>query len=175
MCLVKIDVIGVQALQRTIDGAADVLGRQTALARPHLQAHLGGDEYPRAHRRAARGEPGADHSFGLATLMTGDEAYVGIRGVDHVEAGFDEGVEQSERALCIGSPAEYVAAENERGQFECGVAEAAAGRGRHHEVRSPYLSRSQRLRCMSSGLSSQPSTLGRTRLRATSSISGTTG
>lgn len=61
---------------------------------------------------------------------------------------------------------------------ERGLAKGAAGWRMLRHGRcylKSHSSRSQRLRCTSSGLSCQPATFGRTRLRATSSISGTTG
>ena len=49
----------------------------------------------------------------------GHPARVDVGGVDEVEAGVDEGVEQRERGRLVGRPAEHVAAEAERRDREC--------------------------------------------------------
>ncbi len=66
--------------------------------------------------------------------MAGDPGGVDIGGVDEGEASVYEGVEDLEGGRLVDGPAEDVAAEGERGDFNGGVAEFAFGHGRCYQT-----------------------------------------
>ncbi len=70
-------------------------------------------------------EPLAEDGFGLASLVAGNPAGVGVGGVDEVEAAIDEGVEKGKRFFGIDGPAEDVAAEDKRSNLNVCVAESS--------------------------------------------------
>ena len=72
----------------------------------------------------------ADDRLRLAAGVARHPARVHVGGVDEVEAGVDERVEQRKRGGLVGGPAEHVAAEGERRDLEAGSAE----RTKAHEV-----------------------------------------
>ena len=122
MGLQQIDAVDLQPLEAGLGRAQDVVLLQ-ALAFAHVVADLGGDHDLGA--LAARFEPVADDGFRLAALVALDPARIGVGGVDGVEAGVDEGVEQGERGRLVDVPAEHIAAQHQRRDVEIGVAEAA--------------------------------------------------
>ena len=124
MRLVEVDVVGLQPLQRVLDGAHDVgPAARPLLIRRHLHAALGGDDHLRAV--AAGLEPVADDGLALAAAVAGLPSRIDVGGVDAVEAGADKGVEQRERGLLVRRPAEHVAAEDERRDLQSASAELA--------------------------------------------------
>ena len=94
--LVEVDVVGLQALQRVLHRLPDIVGRQALAVRPHFLADLGGDDHPVAI--AAALQPLADDGLGFAALVARGPARIDVRGVDQLEAGVDEGVEQPEES-----------------------------------------------------------------------------
>jgi hypothetical protein len=119
MGLIEIDVVGLEAPKRGLDGRADIALRQSLLTRSHFRADLGGDHEPVTI--AARLHPLADDGFRLAALMAGHPGGIHIRCVDEVQAGIGVGVEHLERRCLVGRPAEDIAAE---------------AQGRNHQVRA---------------------------------------
>jgi hypothetical protein len=73
----------------------------------------------------SRREPAAEDGLGFAARVAGYPPGVHVGGVDGVEAGVHEDVEQREAARLVDGPAEHVAAEDERGDLQAGVAERA--------------------------------------------------
>jgi len=70
-------------------------------------------------------EPAAHDGFRFATLVARHPGRVHIGGVDQIEAGIDEGVQQCKRGLLVRTPAKHVAAKRDGGHFEAGTAEFA--------------------------------------------------
>jgi hypothetical protein len=57
-------------------------------------------------------------------------ARIGIGGVDQVEPGVDEGIQQQKRSRLVDRPAEHVAAESEWRDLESGTPQLAFFHGR---------------------------------------------
>ena len=76
-------------------------------------------------RVAALLHPVAEDGFGFPALMAGRPARIDIGRVDRVEAGIEEGIEHCEGGRLVRGPAEDIAAEDERGDFEAAVSEFA--------------------------------------------------
>ncbi len=91
--LVQVDMVGLQALERILDGALYVSGREALFVRRHLHAHLGGDDNLVA--LAAFLQPFADEGFRFAALVAGDPARIHVGRVDEIEAFVHETVEQA--------------------------------------------------------------------------------
>ncbi len=127
--LVEIDVIGLEALERGFDGAEDVGFGESFVLWAHVETDFGGDDDFGTFTGLL--EPVADDGFGLAAGMAGHPGGIDIGGVDEGEAGVGEGVEDLEGSGLIDGPAEDIAAEGERGDFDVGVAEFAFG---HEEM-----------------------------------------
>src|SRR3546814_7441610 len=70
-------------------------------------------------------QPFADNGFAPAADMAVHPGGIDVRGVDCVEAGVEEAVEQVEGRLLVRRPAEHVAAEDDRGDVQAGPAECA--------------------------------------------------
>src|SRR4029453_8293421 len=90
----------------------DVVAAQALVPQTHVRPDLGRDDdvvVPAAAR-----DPTADDRLRFAALVAGHPAGIRIRGVDQVEAGADERIEEPERRGFVDGPAEYVAAEGER-------------------------------------------------------------
>src|SRR6185295_19912773 len=110
--LVKIDIVGLQAVERVLHPRHDV-GPARALADAwHFHADLGGDYHLASV--AARVQPVADDGLGFAALMTRHPFGVDVGGIDAVKAGRDETVEQLEGGRRVRRPAQHVAAEDQR-------------------------------------------------------------
>jgi hypothetical protein len=118
---IEIDDIGLQPLQRRIDGLFDIGGGEVFPALPHVRPDLG--DHHDLVAIAAAFHPFADDRFGFAALVAGNPARIGIGGVDGVEAGADEPVEQVERGFLVGGPAEDVATQNKRRDGQVGLTE----------------------------------------------------
>ena len=120
MRLVEVDGIDLQALERLLDRLHDVIRAQAFVAQAHVGADLGRDDdvvVPAAAR-----DPAADDGFGFTALVPRHPARIRVRGVDQVEPGADEGVEQPERGGFVDRPAEDIAPEGERRNLEAGAA-----------------------------------------------------
>ena len=131
--VVEVDVVGLQALERLVDGDADVAGRQSravGLALPTLVASTTDVAV------AARGEPLADHRLGLAADVAGRERGVGVGGVDEVAARRDVGVEHRER----------VRARRPSSRTRCRRGRAGTRRGRSVPI-GPSRQRTKRVAC----------------------------
>ena len=124
---IEVDGLDLQAAQRVLHRLLDIGGGQVLPALPHVGADLGDDNHLVA--AFAVPHPFADDGLGFAALVSGNPARIGIGRIDRVEAGIDEPVEQVERGLLVGGPAEHVAAKDERGDFEAGLAEGALLQG----------------------------------------------
>src|SRR5690606_36504249 len=74
---------------------------------------------------AARLHPVAEHGLRFAALVAGDEPGVDVGGVDEIEPGVHEGVEDLEGCRFIQGPAEHIAAEHQRCHADLGVAQLA--------------------------------------------------
>ncbi|KAG1469333.1 hypothetical protein G6F57_012230 [Rhizopus arrhizus] len=122
-------MVSLQAGQRRFQRTADVGGRQAAGVGPHLHADFGGDQH--AVALAGTLEPFADQRFRFAAGIARHPRRVHVGGVDQVEAGVDEGIEQGEAGLLIGAPAEHVATEGERTYMQAGTAQFAGCRHGH--------------------------------------------
>jgi hypothetical protein len=91
--LVEVDCLYVQTPERLLDRVDDVVAAQALLAKAHVRADLGRDHY--VVMVAALRDPAPDDRLGFTALVAGDPARVGIRGIDQIEAGIDERVEQA--------------------------------------------------------------------------------
>ncbi|MBP2480371.1 hypothetical protein J3A72_000663 [Stenotrophomonas sp. PvP093] len=127
MGLVQIDHVGLQAAQRILDGRIDVVRGQAGAFGP--LGHLGRQHHLVA--LAAAGKPLADQRLRFAAGIARHPGRIHIGGVDQVEAGVDEGIEQGEAGLLIGAPAEHVATEGERTYMQAGTAQFAGCRHGH--------------------------------------------
>src|SRR5581483_2594392 len=67
--------------------------------------------------------PFAEDRFRFAPFVPGHPFGIDVGGVDAVEAGADKAVEQLEGGGFVGGPSEDVAAEDDRRNFDTGVAE----------------------------------------------------
>ncbi len=81
-------------------------------------------------------QPVADDRFRLASLVTGYPEGIGIRGVDEIEAGGEEGIQQPERGWLVRSPPEDVAAQGERRDLQPRGAELAFDHGSVRKVQA---------------------------------------
>ena len=118
---VDVDVIGLETPQRIVDGRRDVRRRQ-----PRARAELA--DFRREHdpmALAALLEPLADDRLRFAALMPVDPGGIDVRGIDEIQAVIDERIEDRERRALVGGPAEHVAAEDERRDFQFRCADAA--------------------------------------------------
>ena len=141
---IEVDRVDAEPLQRRFDRLFDIARRQALLARPHLRADLGDDRHRAAG--AARAQPIADDRLRLAALVARRPGRIDVGGVDRVQAGGAEAVEQVERRLGVGGPAEHVAAEHDGGDRKVGATETTllhepiplgfASDRRHREERS---------------------------------------
>ena len=120
---IEVDRLDAEPLQRRFDRLFDVGRRQALLARPHRRADLGDDRHFATD--AARAQPVADDRLGFAALVARRPGRIDVGGVDRVQARGAEAVEQIERRLGVGGPAEHIAAEYDRGDGKIGAAEAA--------------------------------------------------
>jgi len=121
MRLVEVDRLGLQASQRAFDGGLDRGWRQAPVPLPLAQ--LGRQRHPRT--LAAALEPASQQGFGLTALVARYPVRVRVGGIDQVEAGVDESIQQGEGCRLVGTPAEHVAAQGERGDVQAGSAEGA--------------------------------------------------
>ena len=118
---IEVDRLDAEPPQRRFDRLLDIGGRQALPARPHRRADLGDDGDFAA--LAARLQPRADDRLGFAALVARRPSRIDVGGVDRAEAGADEAVEQVERGLGVGRPAEHIAAEHGGGNRKVGAAE----------------------------------------------------
>ena len=121
---VKVDIVGLQPLQRRFHGLFDPLGAEACLLAAIVKTDLG-DDYRIFALHARLLQPFADDRLGLAAHMSVHPGGIDIRRVDGVEPGVEKGVEQRKGSLLIRCPAEHVTAENDRGDGEAGAAEAS--------------------------------------------------
>src|SRR5215207_4236129 len=87
----------------------------------HLHAHFGRDDDARTV--AATFHPLADDGFGLAALVSRRPSRIDVCGVDEIKTGSDKSIEQLERPLPVGGPAEHIAAETQWIHFQARMAE----------------------------------------------------
>src|SRR5690606_12936210 len=97
--------------------------RKVDLALTDIRANLG-DEYDLI-AIAAFLHPLADDPFRFSAGIARYPARIGIGGIDGVEASVDKAVEQVERGLLVGGPAEDVTAQNQRRDGKVGATETA--------------------------------------------------
>src|SRR3954452_3664893 len=155
MTEIEVYAVGAQALERRFDPGGDALCGKPLAVGPGGCADLG-DEHDRLAPRGRAFEPVADDGFGFAALVARHPARVHVCGIDGVEAGVDEAVEQAKSGRLVDGPAEDVAAEDERRDAKAGAAEDSevhpaiigeAARGtkakRSRTCRSPAAGRSQ--------------------------------
>jgi hypothetical protein len=128
--LVEIDVIGLQPLERLVDGVVDVLaielrgvaaGAQISIVR--TARDLGGDDYPVA--LAARLQPRAEEALGIALRLGARRDGIDLGGVDEIDAAPERAVELGV-ALGLGvllAPGH--AAQRDRRDFQIGPAQPA--------------------------------------------------
>src|SRR5205823_4365406 len=121
--LIEVDFVDLQAVERALDGAEDVVAGKAFVGGPHLETNLGGNDDLIAAARVL--EPAADDRFRFAPLVAGRPAGVDVGGVDEVETGVDEAVKQFEGLRLVGGPAEDVATEGPGGDLDSRIAEGA--------------------------------------------------
>jgi hypothetical protein len=122
VCVVEVDAVGLQALERRVRLALDRRRAQVAdRAAPAADLRRHDDVVA----VAAVGHPAPDDRLGAPVL---DE--VRVRGVDLVAARFDVRVQDGPRLRLVGGPAEHVAAEAEAEDVEVGASEGSHGRSR---------------------------------------------
>jgi hypothetical protein len=122
MRLVEIDAVGLEALQRILDGLRDVFAREPLLAAGHLHADLGG-EHELLAPSAAQRDPVADDGLRFAARIAGRPLRIDVGRIHQVEAVPGERVEQPERGRLVHRPAEHVPSEGERRDFDPGAAQ----------------------------------------------------
>ena len=126
--VVEVDVLRLQALERSVDGAADVLGRPVARLPP--PAELGGEDDPVA--------PPAQHLAEKALAVTAVPVDLGR--IEERHAHVERGIDDPARSLEIDAPAEVVAAETDSRCTKAAVSELNELHGRN----ASYTSRSSR-------------------------------
>src|SRR5438552_4698070 len=122
--LVEVDTVDLQTTERRLDRLQDVITAQDLVSMPHVGAHFGRDDDVVVPSSLC--DPASDDRFRFATLVSSDPPRIGVRRVDQVEAGADEGVEQPERHRLVRRPAEHIAAQGERRDLESGITELAS-------------------------------------------------
>ena len=120
--VVQVDRVDAEALEGCLGRGAHVRSREPAEL--GVLADLRRDDQVLACTRPC-GQPLADDPFALAARVSGHPCAVGIRRVDEVTTGLDEGVEERERGVAVGRPAEYVAAEGEGEDVEVAGSDSA--------------------------------------------------
>ncbi len=117
--LVQVDVVGLQAFERTFHGLADVQGGEAVVIGPvaHAAVDLGGQDDLLA-ASAALGEPAPDDLFGDAFA---DLPAVDVGGVEEVDAEFEGLVHDGEGLFFGGLRAEVHGAEAEAGDLAAGA------------------------------------------------------
>jgi len=109
MAEIEVDAVGPQALERRLDAGGDALRGKALAVGTGCRAHLGDEHDPVAPRGRAL-QPVADDGFRFAALVARHPARVDVRGIDGVETGIDEAVEQAKGGRLVDGPAEDVAA-----------------------------------------------------------------
>ena len=120
--LVEVDVVGLQAAQRLVDGGEDVLARRSALVGvvAHRREAFGGE-----HDAVARLglEPAPDDFLGGSDGVCADGVDIG--GVDEVDAAVGGGGHDALRLRLFGLEAEGHGAEADFGDAEAGASHAS--------------------------------------------------
>ena len=112
MQVIKVDVVGAQALEARFDGGGDILAR-AARARLHRQAELGG-----------KNDLLAFVAHHLTHEVFGHPiAAINIGGIEVIDAGIDRMMDHAARRLDVGARAEVVAADPQHGELEVRVAQ----------------------------------------------------
>ncbi|MNT00616.1 hypothetical protein D3C72_1350530 [compost metagenome] len=127
--LVQVDVVGLQALEREVDGVEQVLARGALVpgVGADLVDGLGGDHEAAAARGALLVEPVADDLFGAAGGLDGAAQRVHVGGVKEVDAGVGGLVQDLVRHGLVGLQAEGHGAQGQAGHGEAGTAQAGGG------------------------------------------------
>src|SRR5690606_41675155 len=112
MCLVQIDVIGLQPLQRSFHRFFHVAGLKSLSSRSHISSQLGGKDHVVA--AAPLTEPVPKDGFGLPTLVALCPFRIGIGRVDKIKSRVQEGVEDPEGFAFVQGPSKYVSAKGKR-------------------------------------------------------------
>ena len=89
----------------------------------HLQPDFGGDDD--IVTSATLLEPVPDDGLGFTAPISRRKPGIDVGGVDQIESGGDEGVEQPEGGLLIRGPAKDVAAEGQRRYFQSRISNSA--------------------------------------------------
>ena len=113
--LVQVDVVGLQALERTFHGLADIQRRKQALVRPiaHVSVNFRGhDDF--LTPSAALGKPAPDNLLGDALAFL---AAIDVGGIKEVDAQLDGFVHDGEGGLLIRLGAEVHRPQAQPGNF----------------------------------------------------------
>ena len=97
MRLIQVDVVGLQPPQRIVDGLSRYRRPDSPLPAPMSQPTL--VAITTLSRLPRLLQPLADDGLGFAALVAGRPARIDVGGIDEVEAGVDEGVEQAKEVL----------------------------------------------------------------------------
>jgi hypothetical protein len=73
----------------------------------------------------------ANDGFGFAATVALGPARVHVGGIEQVETGIDEGVEQRKAGGLIGRPAEHIATKGQWRDLKVRCAQGPLGEGRH--------------------------------------------
>jgi len=119
---IQVDAIDTEPLERGLGGGGDMGGCKFFAIRAREHADLGRDQDLVALARGL--EPFADHRLGFAALMAGRPGRIDIGCVDHRAAAGDESIEHGKACCLVEVPAEYIAAQDERGDVKIGRAKA---------------------------------------------------
>ena len=120
---IEVDRFDLQPLQRALDRLLDIGRREASAALAEIRSDLG--DHDDAVAIAAALHPFADDGLGFAAAVARRPARIALGGVDGIEPCLGETVEQREGGFLVGRPAEHVAAEDQRRDFEVGSSKAA--------------------------------------------------
>lgn len=128
MQLVKVDVVGLQPLERALDRMIDILGVENGSGARGAQpigvaapGDLGGDD--RLIAVLARGEPASDDAFGRALRLSPWRNRINFRRIDEIDAAIERIVQlrMAFRLAVLLSP--HHRAETDRGNREVAISE----------------------------------------------------
>jgi hypothetical protein len=125
MQLIEVDIVGLQATQRSVDGVEQMLARRALVpgSRPHPADGLGRQDIGRALAL----EPTADDFLGAADRRQAPAERVDVRGVEKIDPRRSRLAQDLDRHGFFGLQAERHRAEREAGNSEACAAKARGG------------------------------------------------
>ena len=109
-------MIGLEAAQGILYFFENVILFQTLLSGSHLHADLGCQDDFRA--LAGMLQPVADDGFRFASGVARNPGGIDVRGIDKIQSGVDESVQDLKGRGLIDGPAKDVSSQHERRDFE---------------------------------------------------------